>query len=199
MCSPQPFLLIKHVFCFLRWLPLANTGACGRGWSGVKQRSPRAAPHAKWRPLIAWEKANPLILWRDPPFFVLPFFLFCPTLALVHGWLFPAFSEKKTVSVVFLPAILGPEMAAPILWATGIFWCFLPKKPPVHVKVHVSGGVGVFWKGGWKCQFYSCGRRDFSDFCALLHSFACLRLRTFVRRPILGSSVWTSFWQLTDN
>ena len=29
------------------------------------------------------------------------------------------------MSVIFQPTILGPEMAAPILWAPGIFWFFL--------------------------------------------------------------------------
>ena len=72
------------------------------------------------------------------------------------------------MSVVFLPVILGPEMAAPFLWAPGIFWFFLLENP-MHIKFLVLGGgeSWVFWKGGWnspwKCQFYFYGRGDFSD------------------------------------
>ena len=57
-------------------------------------------------------------------------------------------SEKILVSVKFLSAILGPEMAAPILWAPGSFWFFLVETP-VPIKFIVLGGRSrVFWKGG---------------------------------------------------
>ena len=45
--------------------------------------------------------------------------------------------------------MLGPEMAAPILWAPGIFWFFLlenphaPKIPPFR-----GGGSGFFFLQG---------------------------------------------------
>ena len=42
----------------------------------------------------------------------------------------------------------GPEMAAPILWALGIFWFFLLESPQAQ-KFRLLGGVfGIFWKGG---------------------------------------------------
>ena len=43
------------------------------------------------------------------------------------------------MSLIFLPAILGPKMAAPILWAPGIFAFFLQEN---------LGGFGVLG-GGW--------------------------------------------------
>ena len=42
----------------------------------------------------------------------------------------PPLVRKSVMSIKFPPAILGPEMAAPILWAPGIFWFFLLEKPP---------------------------------------------------------------------
>ena len=36
------------------------------------------------------------------------------------------------MSVIFLPAILGPDMTALILWAPGIFWFFLLENPHAH-------------------------------------------------------------------
>ena len=69
------------------------------------------------------------------------------------------------MSIKLPPAILGPEMAASILWAPGIFWFFLLENPHAHkIPPFRAGGVGVSWKGGgWKCQFCSYGRGDFSE------------------------------------
>ena len=58
------------------------------------------------------------------------------------------------VPVIFPPTILGPEMAAPILRAPGIFGLFLPGKPHDHITLRFRrGGVLFFGRGGWKCQF----------------------------------------------
>ena len=41
----------------------------------------------------------------------------------------PAKFGKSLMPVIFPPAVLGPEMAAPILWAPGFFWgsfCWRP-------------------------------------------------------------------------
>ena len=38
--------------------------------------------------------------------------------------------RKSVVSIKFPPVILGPEMAAPILWAPGIFLVLSAGKPP---------------------------------------------------------------------
>ena len=73
------------------------------------------------------------------------------------------------VSIKFPPVIPGPEMAAPILWAPGIFWFFLLENSHAHkIPPFRGGGGGGFWVfleggGGWKCQFYFYGRGDFSD------------------------------------
>ena len=50
------------------------------------------------------------------------------------------------MSVIFPPAILGPEMAAPILWAPGIFG-LSAGKPPCPQNSSFRGGVVVFLKG----------------------------------------------------
>ena len=40
-------------------------------------------------------------------------------------------------------------MAAPILWAPGIFVLFLLENPPMPLKfLLLEGGRGFFWKGG---------------------------------------------------
>ena len=53
------------------------------------------------------------------------------------------------MSVIFPPVILGPEMAAPIVWAPGIFWFFLLENPvPVKSLVLEGGGVVGFLEGG---------------------------------------------------
>ena len=54
------------------------------------------------------------------------------------------------MSIKFLPAILGPEMAAPILWAPGILGFFLLENPHAHkIPPFFGGGVlGFFRRGG---------------------------------------------------
>ena len=64
-----------------------------------------------------------------------------------------------------MSAILGPEMAAPMLWAPGKISFFLQENLHAH-KIPRFGGGGYlgFWGGGWgKCRFYFHGREDFSD------------------------------------
>ena len=52
--------------------------------------------------------------------------------------------RKSMVSIKFPPVILGPEMAAPILWAPGIFWFFLLENPHAHKIPPFRGGFWVF-------------------------------------------------------
>ena len=61
-----------------------------------------------------------------------------------------ALIRKSVVSIKFPPVILGPEMAAPILWAPGIFWLFLLENPHAHKIPPFRGGGGswVFLEGG---------------------------------------------------
>ena len=77
------------------------------------------------------------------------------------------FLRKSVMSIKVPPVILGPEMAAPILWAPGIF-CSFCWKTPTPIKFLLLGGgggvLGCFQKGGGKCQFYFYGREHFSDF-----------------------------------
>ena len=60
--------------------------------------------------------------------------------------------KKTLMSVIFLPAILRPEMAARILWAPGIFWFFLLEKPHAHESPRFRGVWGFLEGGGWKWQ-----------------------------------------------
>ena len=63
------------------------------------------------------------------------------------------------MSVFFLPAILGPEMAAPLLWAPGILWLFLLENPHAD-KIAPLGGAGVlgfFRRGGGSADFIFTG------------------------------------------
>ena len=77
-----------------------------------------------------------------------------------------AFFRKILVSIKFLSAILGPEMAAPILWTPGKSASVLQEKPcPLEFLVLGGGGREFgFWGGGGECRFYFYGREDFSDF-----------------------------------
>ena len=52
------------------------------------------------------------------------------------------------MSINFPPVILGPEMAAPILWAPGIFGFFLLENHHAHKIPPFRGGVMGFLEGG---------------------------------------------------
>ena len=96
-------------------------------------------------------------------------------------------------------------MAAPILWAPGIFWFFLLENPMTIKFLLLGGGVGVSWKGGWKCQFYFYGRGDF-PFLRLTHQLrsvcsqcvlrarsfcvSCLHRTSVSELPVLGERMW---------
>ena len=58
-----------------------------------------------------------------------------------------AFIRKSVMSIKFPPVILGPEMAAPILWAPGIFGFFLVEMPIKFLLLGGGGGSWFFWKG----------------------------------------------------
>ena len=63
------------------------------------------------------------------------------------------------MSINFLPAILGPEMAAPILWAPGKKAFFLQEKAMSIKFLVLGGGYWVFFLGGGgECRFYFYGR-----------------------------------------
>ena len=84
-------------------------------------------------------------------------FLFVPNTVPPQDVMFIVFLartniRKSVVSIKFPPVILGPEMAAPILWAPGIFWFFLLENPHAHKIPPFRGGgfLGffVFLEGG---------------------------------------------------
>ena len=62
--------------------------------------------------------------------------------------------RKMLVSIKFLSAILGPEMAAPIFMDTWKNAFFLQEKPM---------SIKFLLLGGGECRFYFYGRRDFSE------------------------------------
>ena len=72
--------------------------------------------------------------------------------------------RKTLVSVKFLSAILGPEMAAPILWAPGKNAFFLQEKTMSIKFLLLGGGGGIlgFLGGGVPILFFY-GCEDFSD------------------------------------
>ena len=65
--------------------------------------------------------------------------------------------RKILVSVKILSAILGPEMAAPILWTPKISVFFLQENLHVHKISRFRRGGGVFWVWGG-----GVGSADFS-------------------------------------
>ena len=75
----------------------------------------------------------------------------CPVLLAQLFWPPSKNIRKSVVSIKFPPVILGAEMAAPILWAPGIFWFFLLEKPHAHKIPPFRGGggvLGLFRRGG---------------------------------------------------
>ena len=157
-----------------------NKGAFGCSQTGTRAHSPRP-PFYETALLFPLEKVGKIQLWDR----------FVPSLVCFSGGQQPIninnFSElswegvgvtivdvlpflggnrKHTIreilmSVLFPPATLGPEMAAPILWAPGIFGSFCRKTPmPIKFLFLGGGGGGVsgrFQKGGGKCQFIFMG------------------------------------------
>ena len=73
--------------------------------------------------------------------------------------------RKILVSVKFLSAILGAEMAAPILWTPGKMRPFC-RKTSMSIKFLVLGG-GIWGLGGGGVPIHFYGREDFSDYIQL--------------------------------
>ena len=70
--------------------------------------------------------------------------------------------KNPRVHKIFLPAILGPELAAPILWAPGKNALFLQEKPmPIKFLVLGGGGFWVFLGGGGIADLIFMGARIF--------------------------------------
>ena len=78
-----------------------------------------------------------------------------------HSWQKVVF-RKILVSVKFVSTILGPQIAAPILWAPRISVFFLQENLHVH-KIPRFGGGGILGLGGGVPILF-CGRGDFFEF-----------------------------------
>ena len=62
------------------------------------------------------------------------------------------------MSIKYPPVILGPDMAAPILWESGIFWFFLLENPHAHkIPLFRGGGSGFLEGEGWSANFIFMG------------------------------------------
>ena len=68
----------------------------------------------------------------------------------------PPWIRKILVSVKFVSAILGPEMAAPILWTPGKNAFFLQENLHVH-KIPRFGGGDIWFGGGGSADFIFMG------------------------------------------
>ena len=84
--------------------------------------------------------------------------------AVSLAWISAIF-RKSLVSVKFLSAILGPEMAAPILWTPGKKRPFC-RKNHVHKIPRLGGGILGFGGGGGSADFIFMGARIFLKFPA---------------------------------
>ena len=125
-----------------------------------------------WCPLRGEQRASENATHPKTQIFGAVTFLRFRVCCVFGCFLAPSEKSVTVVSIKFPPAILGPEMAAPILWAPGIFWFFLLENLHAHKipPFRGGGGVGFSWKGGWKCQFIFMGAGIF-----LIRSFQIRR------------------------
>ena len=66
--------------------------------------------------------------------------------------------RRSLMSMIFPPVTLGLEMAAPILWAPGIFWFFLLENPHAHkIPRFRGGGSWLFGRSGGSANFIFMG------------------------------------------
>ena len=87
------------------------------------------------------------------------------------------------VSLKFLPVILGPEMAAPFLWAPGIFGLFLLENPHAHKIPPFRGGFWVFFsRGGGSANliFMGAGIFPIKSKCIFLQNYFLFEFRDVI-------------------
>ena len=87
----------------------------------------------------------------------------------------PSKFRKSLMPVIFPPAILRPETAAPILWALGIYWFFLLENPHAHKIPRFRGGF--FERGGGSADLFFVSNRIFEPI--LIKVAYAYTLRTF--------------------
>ena len=106
-----------------------------------------------------------LTIWRDIRAYTIEEFIWTQlksvSVSLGEISYAPLF-RKILVSVKFVSAILGPEMAAPILWTPGKMRSFC-RKNRVHKIPRFRGGGDLGFFGGGSADFIFYGRADFSD------------------------------------
>ena len=92
-----------------------------------------------------------------------------------------------------MPAILGPERAAPILWAPGIIALFLQENLHAH-KIPLLGGIfWIFWGGSADLIFMGA-----KIFLNIIHSEFKLYFSIpgcSVRQSFFGKTIWKAFQQ----
>ena len=95
--------------------------------------------------------------------------------------------KNPRVRKIFLSAILGPEMAAPILWVPRISVFFLQENLHVHKIPCFRGGVFWVWFGGGSADFIFMGAGIFMTVCPpnRPHPFAHSRVLKEERKPPL--------------
>ena len=96
------------------------------------------------------------------------------------------------MSIKFPPAILGSEMAAPILWAPGILGLFLKENPHAHKIPPFRGGVvGFLEGGGGSADFIFMGVGIFPTKVGKLH-FCCVHIWQCFPKMFWPFSVYVS-------
>ena len=81
-----------------------------------------------------------------------------------------------------MPAILGPEMAAPILWAPGKIAFFQQENRHAHKIPRFRGVfVFIFGGGGGECRFYFHGCDDFLTAQSLVRRNRALVVKGLVK------------------
>ena len=92
------------------------------------------------------------------------------------------------MSVKFVSAILGLEMAAPILWAPRISAFFLQENFHVHKIPRFGGGGGgiLGLGGGGSADYIFMGAGIFLNFC-------------FCSEPIFGKGMSTATFQFSES
>ena len=111
--------------------------------------------------------------------------------------------SERLISVKFSPATLGPEMAAPIVWAPGMFCFFLQENIHAHEIPHfIRGGgiLGLLGEEGGEVPILFYGREDFSENVPRMNTNQTIRATAQGTQGLWGltSTVWREIWPPTN-